>query len=248
MKIHLPIAAPPWEGGGKRLESMVRKAIFDFQLIEDDSPIAVALSGGKDSLALLFLLHAISGKGCPHFPLIAIHIAGEFTCGAGVDSAFLKGICEALNIPLWIKTSKKKLEDLECYSCSRERRSLLFETAKEQGCHKVAFGHHRDDSNQTLLMNLLHKGEFAANLPKLYMEEYKVLILRPLIYIAETHIIEFAKHYKFFRISCQCPVGQNSLRKKTKQLIEHLETCFPNTSGNLFRAGLNYGSTKAKKP
>jgi tRNA 2-thiocytidine biosynthesis protein TtcA len=248
MLIHIPLAKPPWTGPGKRLESMVRKAIYDFGLIEDDKPLAVALSGGKDSLALLFLLHAIKGRGCPDFPLIAIHVDGEYTCGAGVDKSFLKSICEKLEVPLFIKTVNQNKEDLECYSCSRKRRQTLFNTAKEQGCHKVAFGHHRDDSNQTLLMNLLHKGEFAANLPKVYMKEYDVYILRPLIYIAESLIIEFAKHYEFLRISCQCPVGQDSLRKQTKTLIEDLTKLFPNTSGNLFQASLNYGSKKAQEP
>jgi len=243
-----PIASPPFTGLGKRLESMVRKAIFDFKMISTDEPIAVALSGGKDSLALLFLLHAIRGKGMPNFPLLAIHVSGEYSCGAGVDASFLKGICRKLDIPLIIKPSSIEKDNLECYSCSRERRSILFNTAKENGCFKIAFGHHRDDSNQTLLMNLLHKGEFAANLPNLFMHEYQVHILRPLIYIAEDQIIEFAKHYNFLRFSCQCPVGQDSLRKKTKKIIEELEAIFPNTSSNLFQASLNYGSKKAQTP
>jgi tRNA(Ile)-lysidine synthase TilS/MesJ len=248
MLLHIPCAKPPWTGVGKRLESMVRKAIYDFELISDTSPIAVALSGGKDSLALLFLLHAIKGRGCPDFPLLAIHIDGDYTCGAGVDKSFLKGICKNLEIPLFIKTTDQKKEDLECYSCSRTRRTLLFQTAKEQGCTKIAFGHHRDDNNQTLLMNLLHKGEFAGNLPKVNMHDYGIQILRPLMYAPESLIIEFAKQYEFLRISCQCPVGQNSLRKQTKSLIEEIEKTYPNTSGNLFQASLNYGSKKAQKP
>ena len=122
-----------------------------------------------------------------------------------------------------------------------------FGAAKEHECFKIAFGHHKDDSNQTLLMNLLHKGEFAANLPKVMMHDYGVEILRPLIYAEEAKIIEFAKIYGFLKITCQCPVGQNSLRKKTKLLIQQLEKTFPNTSSNLFQASLNYGSHKAQK-
>lgn len=248
MNIIYPIASPPWSGLGKRLESMTRKAIFDFKMIDSSDPIAIALSGGKDSLALLYLLCAIRGRGFPHFPIIAIHVAGEYTCGAGIDGAFLKGICQKLDVPLIVKQSLQTKENLECYSCSRERRSILFNTAKEMGCKKIAFGHHRDDSNQTLLMNLLHKGEFAANLPTLYMHEYQIEILRPLIYIDENLIIEFAKQHNFLRFTCQCPVGQDSLRKKTKKLIEELEAVFPNTSSNLFQASLNYGSKKAQTP
>lgn len=226
MKIFIPLAKPPWTGLGKRLESMVRKAIYDFDLIVDDRPIAVALSGGKDSLALLFLLSAIRGRGCPNFPLYAIHIDGDYTCGAGIDKGFLNGICKELDIPLIIQTAHQNKDSLECYSCSRTRRRLLFDEAKKLGCHKVAFGHHRDDNNQTLLMNLLHKGEFAGNLPKVFMKDYDVEILRPLFYVEEDQIIEFAKQYQFLRVTCQCPVGQNSLRKQTKQLIEVLEKLF----------------------
>lgn len=245
MKLHIPIASPPWTSLGRRLESMTRKAIYEFKLIEKPEPIAVALSGGKDSLCLLFLLHAIAGRGCPDFKLIAIHVDGEFTCGAGIDKFFLKSICEKLNIPLVIETSSQTKENLECYSCSRERRKLIFNAAKKMGCHKIAFGHHRDDSNQTLIMNLLHKGEFAANLPLVYMKEYDVTIIRPLIYIEEKSIIEFAKLYDFLKVTCQCPVGQDSLRKESKKLIEFLEKTFPNASNNLFRAGQVYGSNKA---
>lgn len=246
MQIHIPLAKPPWTTLGRKLESMVRKAIYEFKLIETKEPIAVALSGGKDSLCLLFMLHAIRGKGCPNFNLIAIHVDGEYTCGAGVDKIFLKSICHKLDIPLIIETSKQTKDNLECYSCSRERRKLIFESAKKAGCHKVAFGHHKDDSNQTLIMNLLHKGEFAANLPLVYMSKYDVTIIRPLIFIEESSIIEFAKLYDFFKITCQCPVGQNSLRKESKKLIELLSKTFPNAANNLFQAGQKYGTTKAQ--
>ena len=107
--------------------------------------------------------------------------------------------------------------------------------------------HHRDDSVQTLLMNLLHKAEFAANLPKVFMKNYGVTIIRPLIYVEEAAIREFAKLYGFARIVCQCPVGQNSLRRKTKELLEKMEEIFPNARGNLAKAALFHGSQKANQ-
>ncbi len=168
----LPIARPPWSGLGKRLESATRKAIYDFKLLDGVTKVAVALSGGKDSLALLFLLKAISGHGIQPLDITAIHVGGEFSCGAGIGKGYLQAICEALQIPLIQRQSTKTLDTLECYSCSRERRSLLFAAAKEAGCTTIAFGHHKDDNAQTILMNLLHKGEFAGNLPKLYMRQY----------------------------------------------------------------------------
>ncbi len=243
----LPIAQPPWTGLGSRLESMCRKAIFDFDLLKDVSRIAIALSGGKDSLSLLFLLHAMKGKGLPDFEIHAIHVGGEFSCGSGVSERFLDGICSALGVNLIKRLSTQKRESLACYSCSRERRRLIFEAAREVGATTVAFGHHRDDSIQTLLMNLLHKAEFAANLPKIFMEDYGVTIVRPLIYVSEAELKTFAEQNGFARITCQCPVGQNSMRTQARKLIENMETIFPNARDNLSQASLQYGSHKAMR-
>jgi len=245
MNPSLPIARPPFTKLGRKLESMCRKALYDYKLLEGVEKLAIALSGGKDSLTLLFLLHAISGRGFPKIPITAIHIGGEFSCGAGVHTSFLKGICDELDVEFVQSNSTQKRETLSCYRCSRERRSLIFDAAKERGIDTVAFGHHRDDSIQTLLMNLLQKAEFAANLPKLRMVDYQVTIIRPLLLIPERAIKEFAKHQGFARILCQCPVGQNSMRKKTEELLNEMETLFPSARENLAQASIQYGSNKA---
>ncbi len=245
--IPLPIARPPWPYIGKKLESCVRKALFEFDLVEGVDRLAIALSGGKDSLSLLFLLNAIRGRGIRPFELVAITVSGEFTCGAGVGSSLVESVCKELDIPLIVRQSTKTLDTLECYSCSRERRSMLFSAAKEAGCQAIAFGHHEDDSAQTLLMNLLHKGEFAGMLPKVPMHEYGITIIRPLILATEQDIITFSKHFGFARITCRCPVGQNSARKKTDHMLKELETLFPNARSNLAQASLKYGSKKASE-
>ncbi len=245
LKTFLPMARPPWTKLGRRLESMCRKALYDFALLEGVERVALALSGGKDSLSLLFLLSAISGRGFPKLDLHAIHVGGPFSCGAGVSEGYLRGICEQLGVNFIRCEGTQREEDLECYSCSRERRKLIFDAAKRVGANVVAFGHHRDDSVQTLLMNLLHKAEFAAMLPKVDMQDYGVRIVRPLIYIPEDDLREFAKLYGFARIVCQCPVGQNSVRQKTKVLLSQLEEQFPNARVNLSLASHLYGSQKA---
>jgi tRNA 2-thiocytidine biosynthesis protein TtcA len=241
----IPIAQPPWTGLGKRLESAVRKALFDFQLINGVDKVGVALSGGKDSLTLLFLLKAISGRGFPPFDLYAIHVTGAFYCGSGIGTQYLEGICSQLGVPLLIREANQKLETLECYSCSRERRRLLFDAAKSVGVTTIAFGHHRDDNAQTLLMNLLHKGEFAGNLPKVPMHDYGITIIRPLIYLAEHDIRTFAEQYHFKRIMCRCPVGQHSMRRRVDDLLKEIEILYPEARNNIARAGLVFGSDKA---
>lgn len=244
----LPIVKPPWTALGKKLESTFRKALYDYKMLEGVSKIAIALSGGKDSLTLLFLMKAISGRGFPELDIHAIHVGGEFSCGAGVEENYLRSICAGIDVPFISKQSTQKLETLECYSCSRERRRLIFETAKSLDIHTVAFGHHRDDHVQTLLMNLLHKAEFAGNLPKIHMQEYGVTIIRPLIYIAEKDIRTFAQLQGFARIMCRCPVGQNSMRKQVEHLLQDIETLYPNARENIAQAGFLYGSQKAATP
>lgn len=242
----LPIAQPPWSGLGKRLESTLRKALFDYKMLEGVSKLGVALSGGKDSLCLLFMLKAISGRGFQNLEIHAVHVNGEFSCGAGVNTDYLKAICDQLEVNFIVCESKQKLATLECYSCSRERRRLLFDACKNVGVDTLAFGHHRDDNAQTVLMNLLHKAEFSGNLPKIRMQDYGITIIRPLIYVAENDIRTFAQQHGFMRITCRCPVGQDSMRKKVDSLLTEIEQLFPNARENIAQAGLVYGSDKAK--
>lgn len=237
-----------WKGIGKKIESSVRKALYNYNMVDESGKMAVALSGGKDSLTTLYMLKKILGRGFPDAQIYAIHIDGEFTCGAGVNLNFLKGICERLEIPLIIRQSTQTLETLECYRCSRERRKLLFEAANDVGAKTIAFGHHRDDNAQTLMMNLMQKGEMAGMLPKLTMQKYHTTIIRPLIYVPENDIREFAAQCGFARITCQCPVGQNSKRKQVDRLLDTMEELFPHARHNLSQASLHYGSDKAKNP
>lgn len=245
LPVFIPLAKPPWTKLGKKLESQCRKALLEFSLIDNCQKIAVALSGGKDSLTLLYLLHAIQGNGFPPIKIVAIHIYGEFSCGPKIGLSFLEKICNQLHIPLVTKEIQQDLKSLSCYDCSRKRRKMIFTLAKELGITTIAFGHHREDSIQTLLLNLLHKAEFAANLPKVPMQRYGITIIRPLIYITEADIIAFATLYKFGRISCQCPIGQSSKRQEVKQLLTQIEILFPNARKNLMQAALQYGSNKA---
>jgi tRNA(Ile)-lysidine synthase TilS/MesJ len=246
--MEIPLALPPWSGVGKKIESATRKALYDYQMVKEVDNVAVALSGGKDSLTLLYMLKAISGRGVSPFAIHAIHVSGPYTCGAGISSSYLQAICTALGVGYIECKSEQRLETLECYSCSRARRSLLFDAAKSVGATTIAFGHHRDDHAQTLMMNLLHKGEFAGNLPKLHMYDYGITIIRPLIYVSEQEIKTFAKQQNFLRITCKCPVGQNSMRRRVDHLLDEITQLYPDARANIARAGLLYGSDKASRP
>lgn len=236
-----------FSGLGKRLESAFRKALYDYSMLEENK-IAIALSGGKDSLCMMKLLKAISGKGFEELEIHAIFINGEYTCGASVFVDGLKKECEELGVIFHTEYQEQKKETLSCYPCSRKRRSLLFQKAKELGIKTIAFGHHRDDLIETLFLNLCHKAEFSALMPKIFMREYGVTIIRPLVYISEDEIIRFAKQQGFYRITCQCPFGQKSKRKEVKNLLIEMEKVFPNIRKNLAQAAKEYGSKKPLTP
>lgn len=229
------------------MESLVRKALHDFAIGQSQKCLGIALSGGKDSLTLLHLLARIRGQGVDWTELRAFHVKGLYSCGAGVNEAYLQEVCKKVQVPLHILETPVSSRPLECYSCSRMRRSLLFEGAKQRGISQLAFGHHREDSIETLLLNLLHKAEFAAMLPKVPMEKYNVTILRPLLYISEGDIISFAKQKGFLRLLCQCPRSATSKRRRTKELLDVLEQEFPHARQNLAQASQQYGAKKALK-
>ncbi|AAD18410.1 YdaO [Chlamydia pneumoniae TW-183] len=236
---------PPWMKAGKRIESLVRKALYTHTMLANHRKIVVALSGGKDSLTLLLMLKAISGRGFPDLDLHAVNIGGKYSCGAEVNKPYLTRICDQLCIPFRTIPSPYAPETPECYPCSQARRRLLFQAAKEIGASAIAFGHHRDDLVQTALLNLLHKAEFAGMLPVLDMVHFGVTILRPLIFTPEFWIRKFAKENGFARVTCRCPVV--SLRSKAEQSLKLLEEVFPLARHNIALAIQEHGSSKSQK-
>jgi len=238
---------PPFQGIERKLESSVRKACLSFDLLPESGNLAIALSGGKDSLALLFILKALLGRGFSDLPLVAIHIGGAFSCGASIPTPFLASLCKELGVTFITKESPYNPEESpSCYSCSRYRRSLLFQITKEHDCTHIAFGHHMDDHAETVLLNLFHKGSFEGILPKVDMIKYGITIIRPLIFVKEKDIIAFAKKANFLRMSCQCPYGTQSMRREIKHLLEDAEELFPHARSNLASAAHLFGTQKAQ--
>jgi tRNA(Ile)-lysidine synthase TilS/MesJ len=242
------IPTPPWTQTGRQIESLVRKAILKFDLLKDQKKIGIALSGGKDSMTLLYVLKAISGRGVFPFEIEAFHVSGAFSCGASLAEKILQKACDEIEVPLHILQSTQTLETLECYSCSRERRKLLFTKALERGISTLAFGHHKEDNVETLFMNLLHTASFEGMLAKVPMLRYGVTIIRPLILVDEASILNFSEQYGFLRVMCQCPVGQKSRRKTVKEILKDLSQEFPNAINNLSEASFKFGTSKALSP
>ena len=223
----------------KKLERLLLKAIEEYRLIEEDDKILIGLSGGKDSLALLDLLGNRMRIYKPRFSLVAAHITLN-NIAYESDFSYLKQQAEALGIPFVSKetafdasTDKRKSP---CFLCSWYRRKVLFDTAKEYGCNKIALGHHQDDILQTLLMNLTFQGSFSTMPPKLKMSKFDMTIIRPMCLIGEEQIQELARIKAFRPQKKRCPHEHSSNRPGMKSILQQLEQMNPQARYSLWRS------------
>lgn len=222
----------------QKLLSKMRQAINDFNLIENGDKIAIGLSGGKDSLALLYLLSKYQKFAPEKFELIAI------TLNPGsVDNSPLYELCKNLNIEFKeIQSDIKNIvfnirkEKNPCALCAKLRRGILQTTAFDLGCNKLALGHHKDDAIETLMLALCYEGRINCFSPKSKMEKSNITLIRPMVYIEERAIINFSKKYDFPIIENSCPADKNTKREEVKQLISKLNRTIPNFKKNLFGA------------
>ncbi len=205
----------------KRLTKRFHKACADYTLIEDGDHILIGLSGGKDSLALVELLGSRQKIHVPHFRVTAIHVLVS-KIGYQVDLDYLRAFCAQHGVEFVHKITeinhKKDLDSQEiitppqggaggrqCFLCSWYRRKALFEAAKELGCNKIALGHHKDDIVETVLLNMVFQGTFATIAPKLQMEKFPMLMIRPLCLIHEEDIQRYAELSEYHKQVKSCP-------------------------------------------
>jgi tRNA(Ile)-lysidine synthase TilS/MesJ len=209
----------------KRINSKIGKAIHDYSLISDGDRILVAVSGGKDSLALILLLDKIRKWAPVKFSLVAAHIISDTFPEDKRNTAFLTGLFKKLGLEYRIKKislSGGKTAPPGCFWCSWNRRKALFELADELSCNKVALGHHKDDIAETMLMNLIYNGEISAMNPKQELFNGKIVIIRPLCYVEEKMTRKLASEMGFKGKTCTCPVS-DSKRKFIKDFLERAE-------------------------
>ncbi len=225
------------EGPGFYLSKRVGRAMTDYKMLEDGDKVAVAVSGGKDSLALLKILKERQSFVPIKYSLIALHIDLGHPRSLAVP---LRRYFEKEKIPFHIvkvdilKKTKKK--DIDCFWCSWNRRKSLFETAIRLGCRKVALGHHKDDIIETMLLNLFFHGEISAMSPKQELFKGKILLIRPLAHVEESLIKKFAKENKLPVQDCRCPQSLISSRQKMARIISGLKRSCPDVKTNIFRS------------
>lgn len=222
------------------------KAVKQYNLIEEGDKIAVAISGGKDSMLMAKLFQELQKHGQIKFDL-------EFIA---MDPGYHEQIrellienCKHLNIPIHLyesgifKVIDEKASDYPCYLCARMRRGSLYAKAQELGCNKLALGHHYNDVIETTLLNILYAGNFKTMLPKLKSANFEGLeLIRPMYLIEEEYIKRFINYSGIWPLNCACMVAAKKVGNKRfeiKELIKNLKENFNNVDKSIFKAAEN---------
>ncbi len=223
---------------GNYISTRIGRAIADYGLIEDKDRILVAVSGGKDSLSMLKLLNERKKWAPIKYELIAMHVQTDFHCASCVHTKTLKKFFEDTGVKYHFEKVKvlDKKRQTTCFWCSWNKRKALFLAAHKLRCNKIAFGHHKDDIIETLLLNLFYHGEFSAMNPRQELFKGKVTIIRPLCYVEEENMKKFAEESGFPSQMCRCPNSVESKRRLMKDFVKKIEKDCKHVKINVFRS------------
>lgn len=223
----------------QKLYRYVRQAADRYRLIDPGDKIAVGISGGKDSLVLLYALAGIQRFYPVPFSLIAI----TADLGFGMCYDDIAAWCSSLSVPYHIEHthigqivfSEKKSKN-SCSLCANLRRGALVNAAKACGCTKLALGHHNDDFIQTMMMSMLYEGRFYSFSPYTLYADSKLALIRPLVYVKEGEIRSFAQRMQFPVLPNRCPNDGHSARNDMKEMLSSLSSRYPDAKKRLFSA------------
>lgn len=224
----------------QRLLSLTRQAVDDYQMIEAGDKIAVGLSGGKDSLALLHSLHGLKRFYPNEFEIVAITVDLGF---GNFNLESMKAVCDKLLIEYKVVSTEigkiifeTRNETNPCALCAKMRKGALNQAAREMGCNKIAYAHHRDDLIDTMLLSLIYEGRFNSFSPKTYLDRTELHVIRPLIYVQEADIIGFKNRYQLPVCKNPCPVDGKTKREYVKQLTKQINQDAPGVKERFFHA------------
>lgn len=231
--------AKPGEKVFRKLCQKVGKTITEHRMLQDGDHVLVALSGGKDSNILLETL-ADRKKAFPfHFNITAVHVR-VMNLGMPVPPEWIKGFCRDSNIPYLEKEIeidfKKDPKKAPCYVCSWHKRKEIFNLGRELKCNKLAFGHHRDDALQTLVMNMVYHGSISSLPYTLSMFNGRVKLIRPLMDIYEKELEEYSRHLNSGQKIVKCPYDGATRRFESRQVLDMLNGMYPKAKINIFRS------------
>ena len=226
----------------QRLLSLVRKALDDYQMIEENDKIAVGVSGGKDSLAMLYALHELQRFYPRPFTLHAFTV----DLGFGIqDFEAIRNFCNGFSVPYTIISTEiaqivfeTRRETNPCSLCAKMRKGALNQAAKESGCNLIAYAHHRDDIVETMLLSLIYEGRFHTFSPKTYLDRTQLMVIWPFMYVSEAEVIGFQNKYHLPVCKNPCPADGKTKREYVKQLIRQLNQENPGVKDQFFHAVL----------
>lgn len=220
--------------------SYIRRAVDDYQMIEENDHIAVGISGGKDSLTLLYGLHGLMRFYPKPFQIHAVTVDLGFD---NLNLGKIKELCKSMEIPYTIvKTDiadiifNQRKESNPCSLCAKMRKGALNEAIKTAGCNKVAYAHHKDDVVETMLLSLIYEGRFHTFSPVTYLDRMNLTVIRPLMYMNEADVIGFIHKNNVPVVKSPCPADGYTKREYVKNLLQNLNRENPGVKERMFTA------------
>ncbi len=222
----------------RKVLGCIRKADKDFNLIEENDKIAVGISGGKDSIVLLYGLHLYKKLSQKKFDILAIHLKLGFE---GMDMTPIEQWCADLDIDLvQVNTDVYKILKIQanadgrlpCSLCSKFKKGHVIDEALKHGCNKIAFAHHGDDAVETLFLNMIYGGRIATFRPKMYLTRKKVTFIRPLLYVFENDIRCAVENDNLPVVTSTCPMDKHTQREEIKQMLNQMYKMYPTARDN----------------
>ena len=222
--------------------SYTRRAVDDYRMIAPGDKIAVGISGGKDSLTLLYALSGLKRFYPNPFTIEAITVA----VFKDMNYDPVKKLCEELQVNYTIVPTdigdivfQQRKEENPCSLCAKMRKGAFNEQAKALGCNKVAYAHHKDDIVETMLMSLIYEGRFHSFSPYTYLDRMDLTVIRPLMYVTEADIIGFKNRYQLPVCKNSCPADGHTKREYAKELVRKLSMENPGAKERMFTAIVN---------
>lgn len=221
------------------LMSRMRAAMERYDMIAPGDRVAVGVSGGKDSLALLKGLAELRRFYPVPFEVVALTADPGFF-GKEADYSAVQALCDELGVEYIIRRTElyhvifeTRKESNPCSLCARMRRGILHDMTKAAGCHKLALGHHMDDAAETFMMNLLSGGTIGSFRPVTYLSRKDLTMIRPMIFATEKEVASAARRENLPVVKSPCPMDKTSERQKVKELLAALEKDYPNLRGKI---------------
>ena len=227
----------------QQLMSQTRRAIDDYGMIHTGDKIAIGISGGKDSLTLLYALHGLQRFYPEKFDLEAITVD---LGNPDFDLSHIRHLCETMQIPYTVvKTEiaqivfEERKEKNPCSLCAKMRKGALNDAVRKLGCNKIAYAHHKDDIVETMMMSLIYEGHFYSFPPITHLDRTDLTVIRPLMYVSEADVKGFCRKYQLPVVKSPCPADGYTKRQYVKDLLRKLNLENPGVKERIFSAIIN---------